>query len=164
MITSTHVYFTFCYKVSNQLNNKWSRYFSSHIAYFFTTIIFWFLCLLSPQIKDDTRRQVYCALIRLLQDRDLCVRVWCNSYHHQYNFCFCSFLSFYHLSNSPLFIHLTTKGCSFCCFSWQLVGLYIFISKTQPSQRKIFLICFQHVGICVSNWQRKFRSLTQRYI
>ncbi|KAM7467952.1 hypothetical protein LguiB_015514 [Lonicera macranthoides] len=27
------------------------------------------------EIKDDTRRQVYCALISLLQDRDLCVRL-----------------------------------------------------------------------------------------
>nr|KAJ0213073.1 hypothetical protein LSAT_V11C400190790 [Lactuca sativa] len=27
-----------------------------------------------PSIKDDTKRPVYCALIRLLQDRDLCVR------------------------------------------------------------------------------------------
>ncbi|CAH1419255.1 unnamed protein product [Lactuca virosa] len=28
------------------------------------------------EIKDDTKRLVYCALIRLLQDRDLCVRVF----------------------------------------------------------------------------------------
>ncbi|XP_071697003.1 uncharacterized protein [Rutidosis leptorrhynchoides] len=27
------------------------------------------------EIKDDTKRQVYCALIKLLQDRDLCVRL-----------------------------------------------------------------------------------------
>lgn len=97
-----HVYFTFCCEISNKFYNKLSRYFSYHIADFFTTIIIWFLCLLSPQIKDDTRRQVYCALISLLQDRDLCVRVWCNSYHHQHTFCFCNFLSVYHLLNSPL--------------------------------------------------------------
>lgn len=41
-------------------------------------VIFYCWWLLSSQIKDDTRRPVYCALIRLLQDRDLCVRV-CNT-------------------------------------------------------------------------------------
>jgi len=29
------------------------------------------------QIKDDTKRQVYCALIKLLQDKNLSVRVCC---------------------------------------------------------------------------------------
>lgn len=36
----------------------------------FTSFLIYFL-----QIKDDTKRPVYCALIKLLQDRDLCVRV-----------------------------------------------------------------------------------------
>lgn len=31
------------------------------------------------QIKDDTKRSVYCALIRLLQEKDLSVRVWCSN-------------------------------------------------------------------------------------
>lgn len=29
------------------------------------------------QIKDDIKRPVYCALIKLLQHKDLAVRVWC---------------------------------------------------------------------------------------
>ena len=32
-------------------------------------------CLYILQVKDDTKRSVYCALIRLLQEKDLSVRV-----------------------------------------------------------------------------------------
>lgn len=35
----------------------------------------WFVLMLC-QIKEDTKRPVYCALIRLLQDKDLSVRVY----------------------------------------------------------------------------------------
>ncbi|KVI11424.1 hypothetical protein Ccrd_010162 [Cynara cardunculus var. scolymus] len=81
------------------------------------------------EIKDDTKRPVYCALIRLLQDRDLCVRVWCSLYSSQY-LTFCSFSIFYH-KKIPL--------CSLISLIFQLAAsrsLYFHIEDAAFSQQE----------------------------
>ena len=126
-------------------------------------IDFWFLHFL--QVKDDTKRQVYCALIKLLQEKNLSVRV-------------CSMGPFF-FSTSPLLVFLYNSDIflppksillypvqllNFCILfqSWQPVGLCAYMLKMRTFQNKNLLISYQYVGLRALSWLKKFRSLTPR--
>lgn len=122
------------------------------------------LMITTLQIKDDTKRAVYCSLIKLLQDNDLAVKV-VSSY---LIFC-CFYLSALH-SEHILFLSfflyigwLPLRSSVYLC-SWQLVGHCAYMSRMRIFRSKVFLIFFQSVGNHVSKWSRKFESLIRRYL
>lgn len=117
------------------------------------------------QIKDDTKRAVYCALIKLLLNRDLSVRVWSIT---SLSFAHHLFRSFFQQLFEKVLPHQFSwyfsqlKKLCFCYFSWQPVDLCAYILKMPISRNQILVICFLFVGIHALSWSRKFRSLTQR--
>lgn len=89
------------------------------------------------QIKDDTRRAVYCALIRLLQDNDLCVRVCHILLYKRTTFWICTSIRIFCILSSHSFTLCYTDYWSYfvSSFSWQHAGPCIFILKMQLLMR-----------------------------
>jgi hypothetical protein len=120
--------------------------------------VFTISCLFhSPQIKDETKRPVYCALIRLLQGKDLSVRVC--------NMVLLTLLLFLRSINIFVLHYLCFDSSNLMqviFFSWQPVDPCAYMLKMRTFQRGSLLIFFPSVGTHVLSCLRMSKNLIQR--